>query len=307
MTEMPHVSADAPPSRRQRRSERATSETDKSQPKGGRNLWAATAVGAAMLLVVGGSLFLYLPLFGVVVAALIVVSLIEFRHAIRDTGRHMAMPLIIVGGVGIFICAWKIGLEAMLTATLLTVAAALLWHLIGAYEGKDALRNVAFSAFAVGYIPFLASFVALLAVECGPEAVAVFILSVTLGSDTGGYFMGRFLGRHHMAPTISPHKTWEGLFGSILGATLLCVAGTFWLQISWYYGIFLGVMLALTGTVGDLSESMLKRDLGIKDMGHLLPGHGGFLDRLDSLLMGAPVAYVILKYALWISQPPIFS
>lgn len=278
------------------------------KPRGaGRNLLLATVVGAAMLAAFGLSLFLYKPLFAVVGAALVAACLIEFRHAIRNTDRHLGMPIVVVGGIGIFICAWQMGLEAMLTATFLTTAAALLWQLVGPYRGEEALQNVILSSFTIAYIPFLGSFVALLAVECGAPATAVFVLTVTLGSDTGGYFFGRFLGRHHMTPTISPNKTWEGFAGSVFMAVVIATAGTFWIGIPWFYGIILGVLMAVVGTLGDLSESLMKRELGIKDMGHLVPGHGGLLDRMDSILMTAPVAYLVLKFAIFSQQVPVLS
>lgn len=281
--------------------------TSEKSPKGGRNLVAATGVGAGLLAAYGLTLFLVKPLFAALCVVTIVACLIEFRHAIRFTDRHLGMPIVVIGGMGIFICAWQIGLEAMLTATYLTVAAVLLWQLAGPYRGEDALKNVMVSTLTVAYIPFLGSFLALLAVECGAEATAVFVLSVTLGSDTGGYFCGRFLGRHHMAPSISPRKTWEGFAGSVLFAVIVSLAGTFWIGIPWVYGIILGAAMAVMGTIGDLSESLLKRELDIKDMGHLLPGHGGVLDRMDSILMSAPVAYIVLKFAIFSQQVPVLS
>ena len=283
-----------------------TSSRSKSR-KGGRNLVAATGVGAGLLAAYGLTLFLVKPLFAALCVVTIVACLIEFRHAIRFTDRHLGMPIVVIGGIGIYICAWQVGLEAMLTATLLTMAAALLWQLAGTYRGEDALKNVTLSTLTVAYIPFLGSFLALLAVECGAPATAVFVLSVTLGSDTGGYLCGRFLGRHHMSPSISPRKTWEGFAGSVLFAVTVSVAGTFWMGIPWFYGIILGVLMAVVGTIGDLSESLMKRELGIKDMGHLLPGHGGLLDRMDSILLAAPVAYIVLIFAIFSQQGPVLS
>ncbi|MDD7541127.1 MAG: phosphatidate cytidylyltransferase [Mobiluncus porci] len=275
--------------------------------KSGRNLGAAFLVGAGLLAVFGGSLLFFPPLFLVAVAVAIVGGLVEFRHAIRNTGRHLAMPVTIVGGVGIFICASQIGLEAMLTATLFTVAVGLMWHLMGPARGEDLLRNITMTALAVAYIPLLGSFVGLLSVECGGPATAIYILATTLGSDTGGYLFGRFLGRHPMSPRISPKKTWEGFAGSVLLAVLISWGGTFWIGIPWFYGLILGTLVAIAATLGDLSESLMKRELGIKDMGHLLPGHGGLLDRMDSLLMAAPVAYIVLKFAIFSTQAPVLS
>jgi phosphatidate cytidylyltransferase len=126
--------------------------------------------------------------------------------------------------------------------------------------------------------------------------VVVFIL-LTVLSDVGGFVAGVLFGRHPMAPTVSPKKSWEGFAGSALfcaigGAVVLPAL----LDGAPLEGVLLGVAIMLTATVGDLGESMIKRDLGIKDMGTLLPGHGGLMDRLDSLLPNAPVAYLLLAW-----------
>lgn len=270
--------------------------------KGGRNLWAATAVGVVLLGAFGGSLLFYLPLFGLLAVSVLVAALVEFSHALSGAGLRLAMPVMVTGGVGIFVCAWLLGLEAMLAASLLTVAVALLWHLTGPVRGEELLRDITASALTVAYLPFLGSFIALMTVECGGKATVVFILAVTLGSDTGGYVFGRLLGKHKMTPVISPKKTWEGLGGSVLFAVIICVAGVFWIGIPWWFGLLLGPVIALMGTVGDLSESLMKRELGLKDMGNLLPGHGGILDRLDSILMSVPLAYILLRIALHIGE-----
>jgi phosphatidate cytidylyltransferase len=151
--------------------------------------------------------------------------------------------------------------------------------------------------FLAVYLPFLAGFVALLIrSDDGVWRVLTFIL-VTIASDIGGYAAGVLFGRHPMAPRISPKKSWEGFAGSALfsavgGAIALpaLLDGAVW------QGVVTGLALMLVATLGDLGESMIKRDLGIKDMGSLLPGHGGMMDRLDSLLLAAPVAYLLLSW-----------
>jgi phosphatidate cytidylyltransferase len=150
--------------------------------------------------------------------------------------------------------------------------------------------------FTAAYVPFLAGFaVLLLADSHGADRVVTFI-AVTVSSDIGGFFAGAFLGRHQMAPTISPKKTWEGFAGSALmcmavGALLLplLLDGQIW------HGLVLGAAIVCVATLGDLIASMIKRDLGIKDLGTLLPGHGGVMDRLDSLLATAPVVWLALQ------------
>jgi phosphatidate cytidylyltransferase len=160
---------------------------------------------------------------------------------------------------------------------------------------EDYLRDVTAGIFAAVYVPFLATFVALmLAADDGSRRVLTFLL-LTVVSDTGAYAVGWRLGRHKLAPRISPGKTREGLAGAVLlamGAGALCMH----LLIddgAWWQGLLLGLAVAATATLGDLGESMIKRDLGIKDMGTLLPGHGGIMDRLDSLLPTAPVAWLL--------------
>lgn len=264
-------------------------------------------MGGSLLAFFGVALFWVPLLFRVAIIAVMIAGLVEFRQALRGTELHLAMPVLIVGGAGIFVCASQMGLEAMLTATLFTVAVGLLWHLLGSARGEKLLRNITVTALTIAYIPFLGSFAGLLSVECGGAATAIYVLATTLGSDTGGYIFGRFLGRHRMTPTISPKKTWEGFAGSILFAVIICLVGTFWIGIPWFYGPILGILIAVFATIGDLSESLLKRELGIKDMGHLLPGHGGILDRMDSLLMAAPVAYIVLKFAIYSNQVSLLS
>ncbi len=164
--------------------------------------------------------------------------------------------------------------------------------------GPQALRDCAAAVFAATYVPFLAGFVLLLLAQPDGELrVALFIL-LAVANDTGGYIAGVTMGRHPLAPTVSPKKTWEGLAGSLVLATAVGVAGAVLaLDASPVLGIVLGVLTAITATVGDLAESLIKRDLELKDMGSLLPGHGGVLDRLDSLVVTAPFVYLVLTMA----------
>jgi phosphatidate cytidylyltransferase len=144
-------------------------------------------------------------------------------------------------------------------------------------------------------VPFLGGFVVLLlAPDDGHLRVLAMLIGVVL-SDTGGYAFGVFLGRHKLAPSVSPGKSWEGLGGSVVtaavGGALIVM---FMFDDDWWRGVVLGVAVAVASTLGDLAESLLKRDLKVKDMSNLLPGHGGLMDRLDSILLAAPVAYTVL-------------
>jgi len=171
----------------------------------------------------------------------------------------------------------------------------ILWRMLGGQDGF--VRDVAAAGFCLLYLPFLASFVSLLlAPDDGVERVLTFIF-VTIASDIGGFAAGVLFGRHPMAPVISPKKTWEGLAGSALACLLVGVACLAWLiDDDWWVGLVLGAVAVVAATLGDLAESMIKRDLGIKDMSNLLPGHGGIMDRHDSLLATVSVVYVVLHF-----------
>jgi phosphatidate cytidylyltransferase len=173
----------------------------------------------------------------------------------------------------------------------------LLWRLTDGM--RDAARDVAASVFVAAYVPFLAGFAMLmLAEDDGPQRIVVYV-AVVVANDVGGYAAGVMFGRHPMAPTVSPKKSWEGFAGSLaLGAVTGVVLVRLLLDGPWWLGALVGAVAVVTATVGDLSESLLKRDLGVKDMGTLLPGHGGMMDRLDSLLPTAPAVYLLLAVLL---------
>jgi phosphatidate cytidylyltransferase len=189
--------------------------------------------------------------------------------------------------------AWTRGPTGLVVGFLLTVLAVVLWRL-GDGPG-DFLRDAAAGVLVALYVPFLAGFAALLLVpDDGVARVLIFIATVVC-NDVGGYAAGVLFGKHPMAPSISPKKSWEGMAGSIAACALLGVlVFTFAFHVPWWHGAIYGVAMAASATIGDLGESLIKRDLGIKDMGHLLPGHGGIMDRLDSLLPSAAVAYLLL-------------
>jgi len=196
------------------------------------------------------------------------------------------------------VSAYTAGPEAMFVAFMLTVGGVVIWRVLDG-NGEAALRDASAGAFAAAYLPFLAGFVMLmLAAPDGPARVMLFILLV-VASDTGGFVVGTLIGKHPLAPSVSPKKSWEGLIGSIV---LACVVGVVGVQVAFggepLVGVFLGLATVVTATLGDLAESLLKRDLELKDMGRLIPGHGGLLDRLDSLLLTCPAVYLILSVLL---------
>jgi phosphatidate cytidylyltransferase len=269
----------------------------KATGRAGRNLPAAIGVGLGLGAVIIASLLVVKAAFLAVIAIAAVLALRELGTALKERG--VALPLIpaSVGGLGILAAAYFSGEGAVAAVLALTAIAILVWRLADGAEGY--LRDVTAGIFAVAYIPFLAAFAALLTAQNhGAQRVILFLILVVC-NDTGGYASGVLFGRHPMAPKISPKKSWEGLTGSIV---LAAVAGAVGMDLmlhgKLWQGAVLGVAVVATATLGDLCESMIKRDLGIKDMGNLLPGHGGIMDRLDSLLPTAPVVYLLLSLFL---------
>lgn len=271
------------------------SAPDAKPSRAGRNLPAAILVGVGLLGIVGASLYWRPEPFVLFATILIWAALWELRQAFARRELRLPMVPLFVGAAGMLVSAYRGGPEALFVAFVLTVAATVVWRALDG-SGLGAVRDSAAAIFAAAYLPFLAGFVTLiLAQPDGEIRVALFIL-LAVANDTGGYIAGATLGRHPLAPTVSPKKSWEGLAGSIVLATAVGVLGAVYgLGESPVLGIALGVMTAITATVGDLAESLLKRDLELKDMGSLLPGHGGVLDRLDSLVITAPFVYLVLS------------
>jgi len=265
--------------------------------RAGRNLPAAIGVGAALGLLIIASLVFYPALFLVVVAAAIGVALWELGQALSGRGITTPVPLMIVGSTGMLVGAYYGGPRVLIVVFACTVLACIVSRMPAGQDGF--VQDVTATVFCLVYAPFLASFVALLLDgDDGPRQVATFII-VTIASDIGGYAVGATLGRHPMAPVISPKKSWEGFAGSVAGcliAGVLCV--TLLLDGAWWVGLVLGVVAVLGATVGDLIESLIKRDLGIKDMSNILPGHGGIMDRLDSLLATVALVWLVLTFVL---------
>ena len=263
--------------------------------RAGRNLPAAIGVGLALGAVVLLSLYLWKPAFVVVVVVAIVLAAWELTNAFGSGRIRVPVVPLAVGAAAIIVSAYAGGSEAMVVALALTVFAMMLWR--SPENPKGYVRDVTAATFAALYLPFLAGFaVLLLRPDDGPNRVVVFIV-LTVLSDVGGYVAGVLFGKHPMAPTVSPKKSWEGFAGSALfcavgGAVLLptLLDGEIW------EGVVCGLAVMLAAPLGDLGESMIKRDLGIKDMGSLLPGHGGIMDRLDSLLPAAPVTFLLLSW-----------
>ncbi|MEV7046014.1 phosphatidate cytidylyltransferase [Amycolatopsis sp. NPDC051061] len=267
----------------------------KKASKAGRNLPAAIGVGLLLGAAIIVSLLTVRFLFIGIIAIAIAVGTFEFAGVLRRVAdTRVAMIPVLVGGQAMIWLAWPFGREGALTAFVLTVLACLLWRLPGGSKGY--LRDISASVFAAAYLPLFGAFAAMLVPPSdGVGRVLTFLIGV-VASDTGGYIAGVLGGKHPMAPTISPKKTWEGFGGSLVGGV---VAGALTLSLLLdghvWQGVIFGVAIVLTATLGDLVESLIKRDLGVKDMGTLLPGHGGIMDRLDSLLPSAVVSWLLLS------------
>jgi phosphatidate cytidylyltransferase len=259
----------------------------------GRNLPIAVAVGTGMGALVLLSLFTVKSTFLIYMGAAICLAGWELNRALGTAGIRLPVVPLAVSGAALWASAYWIGPRAALPALGLGAVVMLAWRLPGGAAGY--VRDVTASVFTLAYLPLLSTFVVLMLVPGdGPRRVLLFI-ALTVCNDVGGYFAGILIGRHPLAPRISPKKTWEGLAGS----AIVCVGAGMGL-LPWllhghlWQGAIVGVAAVAASTLGDLAESQIKRDLDIKDMGTVLPGHGGIFDRLDSLLVNAPVIWLLL-------------
>lgn len=259
----------------------------------GRNLPVAAAIGVVLGGLVLLTLFTVKATFLIYVGAIAALALWELRQALAERGISLPLVPIAAGGAAMFTLAYWYGAQAGLAALALTAMVLMAWRLPGGAAGY--LRDVTASVFTLGYVPLLGIFVPLmLSMPDGARRTLTFV-ALPVASDVGGYFAGILIGRHKMAPVISPKKTWEGFGGSVAVCLAAGAALMPWLlHAHVWQGLILGAAAAVAAIVGDLVESMIKRDLEIKDMGSVFPGHGGAMDRLDSLVFVAPVAWLLL-------------
>jgi len=264
-----------------------------TRSRAGRDLPAAIGVGVGLGVLIVASLYIVKVAFVGLVVVAILVAVWELANALGSRGIRPPLVPVGVGAVAMLVASYVGGAQALVVGLALTVLGVIVWRLT---EGPDGyVRDMTAGIFSAVYVPFLAGFAILMLIpEDGARRVTVFFLLVA-ASDVGGYVAGVLFGKHPMARTISPKKSWEGFIGSTvfcLGVGALSVV--LLLDGRWWQGAVLGAAAVLTATLGDLGESVVKRDLGVKDMGSLLPGHGGIMDRLDSLLLTAPVAWLLL-------------
>jgi phosphatidate cytidylyltransferase len=272
----------------------------RSPGRAGRNLPAAIGSGVVLGAAVVLSLIFWKPAFVLVVAAAMVIAIWEMHRGFGSRGIDIPEQPLMAGAVVMLGVAYLFGAPALVTATAVTALVTMLWLLRRGVTGY--VQNATASVFTLVYVPFLASFVALLLAEDGQDGVngVIAFIVVTIASDIGGYAAGVLFGKHPMAPVISPKKSWEGFAGSALA----CIAAgvllvVYLLEAEWWIGVAMGVIAVVMATLGDLCESVMKRDLGIKDMSQVIPGHGGLMDRLDSILATVAPIWLLLHYAVF--------
>jgi phosphatidate cytidylyltransferase len=281
-----------PPSSRSER--RAAGEASGTKPsRAGRHLPTAIGVGLTLGAVIIASLVFRKEAFLGVVIVAACFGVWELRSGLAQGKINVPLVPSMVGAITMLVASFVGGGQALTVTFGLTCISLLLWRMADGLH--DAIRDIAGGIFVAAYVPFLASFsILLLRAPEGAQRVFVFLI-VAICSDVGGYAVGVVAGKHPMAPSISPKKSWEGAAGSALACVIGGIATVILiLDGTWWAGAIIGLALALSATVGDLIESTIKRDLGIKDLGSVLPGHGGFMDRIDSLLLSAPLAWALL-------------
>jgi len=262
--------------------------------KAGRKLLPSILVSLTLIALVWSTLAYARVIFALLVAIAVSLGIREITRAFAAAGTHISMRTLILATCGLTYAAWNAGVAGLAVATAIAFPVLLIFRL---RKGpQDFVKSATATTLALIYLPFLAGFLILLArPDDGLARVMTFVVLVGC-NDTFGYLVGVLIGRHPLVPTISPKKSWEGLVGSVI---FTCLGGAlsfnYILDLQWWIGALVALMIVFTATSGDLIESAMKRDLSLKDMGTLLPGHGGMLDRLDSVLLSAPALYFALE------------
>ncbi|MCS4275789.1 MULTISPECIES: phosphatidate cytidylyltransferase [Mycetocola] len=266
----------------------------------GRNLVLAILIGLGLGGVLLVSLIVIKDLFAILALAFVVFTTLELVNALRLTPRKVdPIPNVLAGAA--MVVASYIADPVLIWSTLLGgIAVVVVWRLIAQMIEADErtapeiLRDVLVVFLVQVYVPLMASFAVLLTRQEHGEWWTLAFLIVVVSVDVGAYASGLSFGKHPMAPKISPKKTWEGLAGAAIAAQIAGILlAIFMLEVPFWVGMILGALLTVSATFGDLGESLIKRDIGIKDMSSWLPGHGGFLDRIDSMLPSAPLAFAL--------------
>jgi phosphatidate cytidylyltransferase len=262
--------------------------------RAGRKLGPSILVSLSLVALVWFSLAFEPLVFAALVTLAVCLGIREISRAFAQADTQISAFALILATIGLSAATWQGGVAGLAVATAVALPILLISLLRNGPEGFVARATA--TTLVLVYLPFLAGFLILLGNESnGLEQIMTFVILVGC-NDTFGYFVGVLIGKHPMAPKISPKKSWEGLVGSIVFTTL---GGSlmfhYVLDIKWFIGALVGLLIVFTATSGDLIESAMKRDLQLKDMGSLLPGHGGILDRLDSVLLSAPALWLALE------------
>ncbi|KDA05498.1 phosphatidate cytidylyltransferase [Microbacterium sp. CH12i] len=257
----------------------------------GRDLILAILVGLAFGGVLLASLLFIKALFVLIALAVAVLGIFEFSRALRTSGRRIDIVPQVIAGVALVLAGYFAPVWLSWVALISAVAFVVVWRLIAqmlAQDGRtygDVLTDALVGGFVQVYVPFLTSVALMLLVQEGGQWWVLGFVAIAVAADTGAYASGLAFGKHPMAPRISPKKTWEGFAGGVVAAIAAGVLlALFLLELPWWAGVIFGAAILLSATLGDLGESMIKRDIGVKDMSSWLPGHGGLLDRVDSIL-----------------------
>jgi len=270
---------------------------DAAPTSGGRDLRAATVVGAALLAALAGALAGPTWLLAALLLALLAVGLVETGGILARAERPVDVDVLLVVAVAGVSGAVLAGERGLLAAAALLPVAALL-RAVSRGGGAGALERVARTVLLGAWVVLLGAHAILLDAALGAGAVLGVVGAVAV-ADTAAYAVGSVAGRRPLSPRLSPNKTWEGVVGGLVaagafGATVVAGVGP---RPGAVLGAAIAVAVAVAGVVGDLAESLVKRDLGVKDLGRSLPGHGGVLDRVDALLLALPVGYHLLRLA----------
>ncbi|WP_278312825.1 phosphatidate cytidylyltransferase [Lolliginicoccus levis] len=266
--------------------------------RAGRNLPAAISVGVGLGAIIVAVLLLAPRGWVGIVAVAVGLAIWELYKRLRQQGVYLPLIPLVVGGPATVLAALPFGITGVFTGFAITTVTCMMWCLLrNGLSGKpeNYVRDSAITLFVATWVILFTSVGAMLVLtEKGAGPIWVLMIGV-ICSDVGGYTAGVLFGKHPMVPQISPKKSWEGFAGSmaagIIGSILTV---TLILGENPLIGALIGAALVIFGTIGDLIESQFKRDLGIKDMGTLLPGHGGLMDRLDSLVVAAVVLWVFV-------------
>lgn len=273
---------------------------ERIEKKAGRNLYQAIGIGLALGFAMLFSLIWVKELFMVVAGVIIVFAAFELASALRASGRRVPRIPTVLAGVAVVPAAFYLSDAGKWWVGLAGIALVVLWRT--AEQAFPALRrqperwgrDLAAGVWVQVYVVFLLSYALLLTAKPEGQWWALTAIILVIATDTGAYASGVFFGAHPMAPRISPKKTWEGFAGSVIAALIAGILlATLMLKQPWWLGVVFALAIVGSATVGDLIESLIKRDLGVKDMSGWLPGHGGFLDRVDSIIPSMPVAYVL--------------